>query len=93
MRERKVRPMISREYTLAKSQKTARKQRMDLIEVSCCFSSSITIEHEQKHFNGKSIMKAGELTEGEAFRVVAEGKDEREAIEAFDRLFSEKAAG
>ena len=80
--------MESREYQLARSEKTARKQRLDLIELSCGFASSITVEHEKKVFNGKSIMRVGELAEGERFRVMADGSDERDAMEAFDRLFA-----
>lgn len=83
--------MKSREYNLAKEEKKARKQMMDLILVSSEFSSSITIENERKRFNGKSLLKAGELKKGERFFVVADGSDAGEALEAIDRLFHETA--
>lgn len=83
--------MKSREYNLAEEEKKARKQMMELILLSSRFTSSITVENEEKHFNGKSIMKAGELKKGERFYVVAEGGDAKEAIAAFDKLFCESA--
>jgi len=78
--------MKSREYNLAPEEKMAREQ-MELILISSRFTSSITVENEEKHFNGKSILKAGELKKGERFYVVADGSDAKEAIEALDRLF------
>lgn len=83
--------MRSREYNLAKEEKKARKQVMDLILVSSGFSSSITIENEKIRFNGKSLLKAGELKKGDRFYVVADGSDAGEALEAIDRLFRERA--
>ena len=74
--------MKSREYNLAPEEKTAREQMMELILISSRFTSSITVENEEKHFNGKSILKAGELKKGERFYVVADGSDAKEAIEA-----------
>ena len=79
--------MKSREYNLAPEEKMAREQMMELILISSRFTSSITVENEEKHFNGKSILKAGELKKGERFYVVADGSDAKEAIEALDRLF------
>ena len=79
--------MKSREYNMAPEDKMAREQMMELILISSRFTSSITVENEEKHFNGKSILKAGELKKGERFYVVADGSDAKEAIEALDRLF------
>ena len=45
--------MKSREYNLAPEEKTAREQMMELILISSRFTSSITVENEEKHFNGK----------------------------------------
>ena len=59
--------MKSREYNLAPEEEKARKQMMELILLSSRFASSITVENEEKHFNGKSILKAGELKKGEHF--------------------------
>ena len=56
--------MKSREYNLAPEEKMAREQMMELILISSRFTSSITVENEEKHFNGKSILKAGELKKG-----------------------------
>lgn len=82
--------MKSREYNLSGEAEKARKQMMELIQISCEFASSITIENEKKQFNGKSILKAGELKKGEHFYVIADGSDAQEAIEAFDQLFYSK---
>lgn len=79
--------MKSREYNLASEEEKARKQMMELILLSSRFVSSITVENKEKHFNGKSILKAGELKKGEHFYVVADGADAEAAIEAFDHLF------
>ena len=85
--------MKSREYNLAPEEEKARKQMMELILLSSRFASSITVENAEKHFNGKSILKAGELKKGEHFYVVADGSDAEAAIEAFDQLFPQAAGG
>ncbi len=59
--------MKSREYNLAPEEKMAREQMMELILISSRFTSSITVENEEKHFNGKSILKAGELKRESVF--------------------------
>ena len=43
--------MKSREYNLAPEEKMAREQMMELILISSRFTSSITVENEEKHFN------------------------------------------
>lgn len=58
------------------------------VSVSGKFESQILIEQENKKINAKSIMGVLSLgvQEGETITVVANGKDEKEAIEALQRL-------
>lgn len=58
------------------------------VSVAGKFESQILIEQENKKINAKSIMGVLSLgvQEGEIITIVANGKDEKEAIEALERL-------
>lgn len=58
------------------------------VSVAGKFESQILIEQENKKINAKSIMGVLSLgvQEGETITVVANGKDEKEAVEALERL-------
>ena len=63
-----------------------------LVEVSKDFKSSIYIEKENIRINGKSIL--GIITLGAGYgselKIIAQGEDEKEAVEAIVRLFESK---
>ena len=63
-----------------------------LVEVSKDFKSSIYIEKDNTRINGKSIL--GIITLGAGYgmelKIIAEGEDEKEAVEAIVRLFDSK---
>ena len=58
------------------------------VSVAGKFESQILIEQENKKINAKSIMGVLSLgvQEGEVITIVANGKDEKEAVEALERL-------
>jgi phosphocarrier protein len=63
-----------------------------LVQTVKDFKSSIYIEKENKKINAKSIM--GVLTLGAGFgmklKIIAEGEDEQDAVNALARLFESK---
>ena len=63
-----------------------------LVDVSKNFKSTIHIEKENFKINGKSIL--GIMTLGAGYgtelKIIAEGEDEKEAVEAIIRLFESK---
>jgi phosphocarrier protein len=56
------------------------------------FSSNIDIEKDGQKVNGKSIMGVMMLaaSRGTRLTILADGKDEREAIDSLERLIEEK---
>ncbi len=60
------------------------------VHVAGKFDSQILIEVENKKINGKSIMGVLSLgiSKGESVTVVANGKDEKEAVAALEKLTS-----
>jgi phosphocarrier protein len=60
-----------------------------IVQTAGKFKSKITLMKGEDSINGKSIM--GIITLGAGFeteiRIIAEGEDEAEAVEAIDRLF------
>jgi phosphocarrier protein len=63
-----------------------------LVQTTKDFKSSIYFEKNKDRINAKSIM--GIITLGAAYgteiKIIAEGEDEREAVEALVRLFESK---
>ena len=63
-----------------------------LVQVAKDFSSEIIFERGDDRINGKSIM--GIITLGAIYgaeiKIIAEGKDEKNAVEALARLFETK---
>jgi len=61
-----------------------------LVQVASQYDSSIYIEAENKKVNAKSIMGMMSLAlgTGESVKVVAEGKDEQEAVKSIDDYLS-----
>jgi phosphocarrier protein len=60
-----------------------------IVQTAGKFKSRITLKKGEDSINGKSIM--GIITLGAGYeteiRIIAEGEDEAEAVEAIDRLF------
>jgi phosphocarrier protein len=63
-----------------------------LVEASKDFKSSIYIEKENTRINGKSILGIMTLCAeyGSVLKIIAQGEDEKEAVEAIVRLFESK---
>ena len=63
-----------------------------LVKTASSFASQIFIEKDTERVNGKSIM--GVITLGATFntplKIIAEGPDEAEAVDAIQRLFDNR---
>ena len=63
-----------------------------LVQTTKDFKSNIYLEKDTDRINGKSIM--GSITLGAAYgteiRIIAEGEDEQQAVDALVRLFNSK---
>ena len=61
-----------------------------LVQEASQYSSTVCIEMDNKQINAKSIMgmMSLELTKGTTFTVVAEGEDERNAVECVEAFFA-----
>ena len=63
-----------------------------LVKTASSFASQISIEKDSERVNGKSIM--GVITLGATFntplKIIAEGPDESEAVDAIQRLFDNR---
>lgn len=63
-----------------------------LVQVASQYESSVYIETDGKKVNAKSIMGMMSLAlgSGEAVKVIADGKDEEEAIQSMEKYLSGK---
>ncbi|TFH42413.1 MAG: HPr family phosphocarrier protein [Lysobacterales bacterium] len=63
---------------------------MQLVDTANQFDSSITVVSGDKHMDAKSIMSVMQLaaTAGTTLRLVAQGDDAEEALEALERLIA-----
>lgn len=60
----------------------------ELVQVACSFDSEIILESNNRRINAKSIMgiMAFNPTQGMAIEIVADGKDEQEALVAMEKF-------
>ena len=60
----------------------------ELVQVACRFDSEITLENDNRRINAKSIMgiMAFNPTEGMSVDIVADGRDEQEALMAIEKF-------
>lgn len=60
----------------------------ELVQVACRFDSEITLESDNRRINAKSIMgiMAFNPCEGMSVDIIAEGKDEQEALIAIEKF-------
>lgn len=60
----------------------------ELVQVACRFDSEIILESENRRINAKSIMgiMAFNPSKGMTVNIVAEGKDEDEALSAMEKF-------
>lgn len=62
----------------------------ELVQVACQFDSEITLVSEEKKINAKSIMgiMAFNPSKGMSINVVADGRDENEALQAMEKFLA-----
>ena len=60
----------------------------ELVQVACQFDSEITLESDEKRINAKSIMgiMAFNPSKGMTVNIVADGRDEEEALVAMEKV-------
>ena len=84
--------MTEREVTIMNRAGIHARPAALLVQTASKFASSVYFEKENERINGKSIM--GIITLAASYRtrlkVLADGPDEKEAVEAITRLFENK---
>lgn len=82
--------MIRKALNLSGVTPMSRKQSERLVNAASQFSSRIEFEHQNRHFNGKSMLGVLCLgvTESDAVFLVVDGPDEQEACEAICSLLA-----
>ncbi len=80
--------MSEKKIIVSNVQKEHENPIAELVQVACQFDSEITLESEEKRINAKSIMgiMAFNPAKGMAVNIVADGRDEKEAISALERF-------
>ena len=84
--------MLYKEITVKTLEGIKSRTAAKLVKVAEQFDSQILIEVENKKINAKSIMGVLSLNihQGESIYVLANGKDEKEAIESIESTLSEE---
>ncbi len=84
--------MVEREVVIKNRAGMHARPAALLVQTANKFSSNIYFEKDSEQVNGKSIM--GIITLGATYntwlKIIADGKDETEAVEALARLFENK---
>jgi len=80
--------MLYKELTIKSSEGLRSRTAARLVKVAERFESQILIESENKKINAKSIMGVLSLNIkcGESIYVLANGRDEKEALEALEKV-------
>jgi phosphocarrier protein len=62
----------------------------ELVQVACQFDSNIVLENNNRKINAKSIMgiMAFNPSQGMDVNIVAEGNDEKEALDAMEKFLA-----
>ena len=79
--------MSRKEVTVSNVSKKHDNPIAELVQVACQFDSNITLESDNRKINAKSIMgiMAFNPSKGMTVNIVAEGKDEEEALLAMEK--------
>jgi phosphocarrier protein len=77
-----------RDVTIVNKQGLHARPAMQFVDTANQFDSAITVVHGDKRMDAKSIMSVMQLaaTMGTTLRMIAEGDDAAEALDALDRL-------
>lgn len=84
--------MVEKEVTIKNRAGVHARPAALLVQTANKFASKIMLEKESETINGKSIMGVISLgaTYKTCLKIIAEGEDENEAIEALAKLFDNK---
>lgn len=84
----KERKMSEKKIIVSNVEREHENPIAELVQVACQFDSEITLESEEKRINAKSIMgiMAFNPCKGMSVNIVADGKDEQDAIVAMERF-------
>ena len=84
--------MVTRTVTIRNRAGMHARPAALLVKTASSFASQISIEKDSERVNGKSIM--GVITLGATFntplKIIAEGPDEAEAVDAIQKLFDNR---
>ena len=80
--------MSEKKIIVSNVEKEHKNPIAELVQVACQFDSEITLVSQEKRINAKSIMgiMAFNPSEGMSVNIVANGRDEKEAITAMERF-------
>ncbi|OPJ54986.1 HPr family phosphocarrier protein [Alkalithermobacter paradoxus] len=84
--------MIKKEFEVLSSIGLHARPAALFVQTANKFQCDITVIKEQSEINGKSIMgiMAIAASKGDKITVIADGKDEKEAIEAIEELLTKR---
>lgn len=84
--------MVSKKITIALSEGMEARPVALLVQISSQYESSIYIECEEKKINAKSIMGMMSigLATGSQINVIADGSDEKEAMQEIEKYLCNK---
>ncbi|MFW6154141.1 MAG: HPr family phosphocarrier protein [Planctomycetota bacterium] len=79
-----------RDVTIVNKQGLHARPAMQFVDTANQFDSAITVVHGDKQMDAKSIMSVMQLAAamGTTLRLIAEGDDAAEALDALDRLIA-----
>ncbi len=80
--------MSEKKIIVSNVEKEHKNPIAELVQVACQFDSEITLVSQEKRINAKSIMgiMAFNPSKGMSVNIVANGRDEKEAITAMERF-------
>jgi phosphocarrier protein len=88
MERRRGKSMSEKTVVVSNAAKARNNPVAELVQVACQFDSNIILESENKKINAKSIMgiMAFNPVKGMSIHIIANGKDEDEAVLAMERF-------
>lgn len=82
--------MSNKEVVVSDVSKEHENPIAELVQVACQFDSNILLENNNRKINAKSIMgiMAFNPSEGMSVNIIADGSDEKEAIQAMEKFLA-----
>ena len=87
--------MVRAEINVPETKSLHSRSAAMLVQVTCSYSSRVTLERGDKSINGKSMMGVLSLdaTPGDTITIIADGIDEQLVVDALSKLIRTGFAG